>query len=166
MNIALLHYAAPPVVGGVETVLSRQAQQLKRSGHQVLILSGRGQMWDVNIPMRILPHLDSRFPRVLRLKSGLDSGVVPDGFSEMVEQIQNDLKRHFEGIDVLIAHNVASLHKNLALTAALHNLSQLQNSPRMVLWHHDLAWTTTRYRDELHSISVSLGNGNRDEAIF
>ncbi len=51
---------------------------------------------------------------------------------------------------MLIAHNICSLNKNLALTAALHELLTQANAPRVVLWHHDLAWTTPRYRSELH----------------
>ena len=54
-------------------------------------------------------------------------------------------------MDVLIAHNVCSLNKNLALTAALHQLHVSKNLPRLILWHHDLAWTTPRYRSELHN---------------
>ena len=55
-----------------------------------------------------------------------------------------------KGCDVLIAHNVASLQKNLALTAALHEAYKMPGFPTLILWHHDLAWTTPRYRDELH----------------
>ncbi len=51
---------------------------------------------------------------------------------------------------MVIAHNVASLHKNLALTTALFGLSQEPDSPRFILWHHDLAWNAARYQDELH----------------
>ncbi len=50
----------------------------------------------------------------------------------------------------MICHNVCSLNKNLALTAAIRGISQTQNTPRLILWHHDLAWTTPRYRQELH----------------
>jgi glycosyltransferase involved in cell wall biosynthesis len=50
----------------------------------------------------------------------------------------------------LIAHNVCSLNKNLALTAALHQLHSSKRLPRLILWHHDLAWTTARYLPELH----------------
>jgi len=50
----------------------------------------------------------------------------------------------------LIAHNVCSLNKNLALTAALHKLHISKKLPRLILWHHDLAWTTPRYLPELH----------------
>ncbi|MCI0355229.1 MAG: glycosyltransferase, partial [Acidobacteria bacterium] len=53
-------------------------------------------------------------------------------------------------MDVVVAHNVCSLHKNLALTAALHILSQEPGAPGFILWHHDLAWGTPRYRAELH----------------
>jgi len=50
----------------------------------------------------------------------------------------------------LIAHNVCSLNKNLALTAALHQLHGSNKLPRLIVWHHDLAWTTPRYQAELH----------------
>ena len=42
------------------------------------------------------------------------------------------------------------MNKNLALTAALKRFSQKEGSPRLVLWHHDLAWTTPRYQAELY----------------
>jgi glycosyltransferase involved in cell wall biosynthesis len=51
---------------------------------------------------------------------------------------------------VLIAHNVCSLNKNLALTTALHDLLEATGMPLMILWHHDLAWTTPQYQPELH----------------
>jgi glycosyltransferase involved in cell wall biosynthesis len=51
----------------------------------------------------------------------------------------------------LIAHNVGSLHKNLPLTAALNQAYQAPSFPRLILWHHDLAWTTPRYRREMHA---------------
>jgi len=38
----------------------------------------------------------------------------------------------------------------LALTAVLHEEYNKPDFPHLVLWHHDLAWTTPRYRDELH----------------
>lgn len=150
MNIALIHYAAPPVVGGVETVMARQAQLLFRAGHQVRILAGRGAAWDEHIPVQILPRLDSRHPQVLQIKASLDAGKVPGEFSQLVRQIEADLRQALAGTAVVIAHNVASLHKNLALTAALYDLSQSPPAPRLILWHHDLAWTAPRYQAELH----------------
>jgi glycosyltransferase involved in cell wall biosynthesis len=151
MKIVLLHYTAPPVVGGVETVIARQAQQLARAGHQVRIFAGRGQTWDARIPVECLSLIDPRNPRVLKAKSSLDAGTVPAGFGDLVLQIEGELHRALHGAPVVIAHNVASLNKNLALTAALYNLSQEDSGLRLILWHHDLAWNTQRYLPELHN---------------
>lgn len=150
MKIALIHYAAPPIVGGVETVLARQAQQFARSGHQVLILAGRGESWDARIAVELIPELDSRHPQVLKIKTSLDAGVIPPDFQPLCDHIQHQLHQALEGCDVVIVHNAASLHKNLPLTAALYNLSQQERAPHFILWHHDLAWTSERYLPELH----------------
>ncbi|MCK6539768.1 MAG: glycosyltransferase family 4 protein [Anaerolineales bacterium] len=150
MKIALLHYSSPPIVGGVESVLAHHASLMTKAGHEVTILAGRGEVFDERIGIRILPRCDSRHPDVLEVKGFLDAGKRTPIFEELRESIKRDLLEALAGYDVLIAHNVASLHKNLALTAALHEIYQTPRFPRLILWHHDLAWTTPRYRHELH----------------
>jgi mannosylglucosylglycerate synthase len=151
MKIVLLHYAAAPIVGGVETVMARHARLMTEHGHHVCIVAGRGSQMDANVEFALVPEADSRHPEVLRLKAELDAGRVPPGFEALVERLRTALARHAAEADVLIAHNVCSLNKNLALTAALHRISRDSEMPRLILWHHDLAWTTPRYRDELHN---------------
>ena len=41
-TVALLHYTAPPVVGGVEQVLGQHARLLAEAGHAVRVVAGRG----------------------------------------------------------------------------------------------------------------------------
>jgi glycosyltransferase involved in cell wall biosynthesis len=120
------------------------------AGHQVCILAGRGERIDRRIPLYRMPLLDSRHPEVLKAKAALDAGKIPDDFQDLVTAIAGTLHEALAGVDVLVAHNVCSLHKNLALTAALYELNTRADAPRLVLWHHDLAWTTPRYRSELH----------------
>ncbi len=150
MNIVLMHYTAPPEVGGVETSIARQAQLLARAGHQVRIVTGRGETWNARIPVEIIPLLDYRHPQVLRVKASLDAGEVPEDFQPLVDSIQARLERAVEGADVVIAHNVASLHRNLAFTAALYNIFHQNDTPRLILWHHDLAWTIPRFQRQIH----------------
>ena len=150
MKIALLHYSAPPVVGGVESVLGHHARLMARAGHHVRILAGRGQQTDPQIEFISIPLLDSRHPTILNLKAALDQGSRPGEFEETAQEIERALGEALDGVDLLIAHNVCSLHKNLALTAALEALSRKPGSPRLIAWHHDLAWTTPRYHAELH----------------
>jgi glycosyltransferase involved in cell wall biosynthesis len=150
MHVALLHYAAPPVVGGVESVLAHQARLLADAGYQVTVIAGRGQQTDQRIAFHSLPLADSRHPDVLAVKADLDRGQVPPGYEPLVQALIADLQPALAGVKILIAHNVCSLNKNLALTDALHRLNGQPGIPRLVLWHHDLAWTTPRYRAELH----------------
>ena len=146
MHIALLHYSVPPIVGGVESVLAHHARLLSAAGHTVHLFAARGDGLSTEIPLIQLPLIDSRHPWVLEAKAELDRGVVPANFETLTTEITRDLQAVLTDVDVLIAHNVCSLNKNLALTAAIARL----NRPRIMLWHHDLAWTTPRYRAELH----------------
>jgi mannosylglucosylglycerate synthase len=150
MKIALLHYSSPPIVGGVESVLAQHARMMTDAGHEVTIFAGRGEIFDERVKVRILPRLDSRHPDVMEVKEFLDAGKHTPAFEMLREQIKRELLDELRGCDVLIAHNVASLHKNLALTAALHAEHNKPGFPHLILWHHDLAWTTPRYRAELH----------------
>lgn len=150
MQIALIHYSSPPIVGGVESVLAAHANLLADRGHDVRVIAGRGAQWRADISVHLLPLADSRHPDVLALKSALDVGSVPPEFTTLVETLVARLESALAGCDVVIAHNVCSLNKNLALTAALYTLSQQPGAPAFVLWHHDLAWTTPRYAAELH----------------
>lgn len=151
MHVALIHYSAPPVVGGVESVLAQHARLMQQAGHAVRILAARGAASTPEIPLESLPLIDSRHPRVLAVKAELDAGRVPTEFEELTRDIARDLQAALIDADVLIAHNVCSLNKNLALTAAIQQLVRQSDRPRVILWHHDLAWTTPRYRAELHA---------------
>ena len=150
MKIVLLHYAAPPIIGGVESVMGHHANLMHQAGYQVLILAGRGEQVDENIPFMSIPLLDSRHPDILKAKASLDQGIVPLEFDRLVATIAESLRKILSPTDILIAHNVCSLNKNLMLTAALKLMMQKPGAPRLILWHHDLAWTTPRYTNELH----------------
>ena len=150
MKIALLHYSAPPVVGGVESVIGHHARLMAGDGHEVYIIAGRGEQTDQRVGYIQFPLADSRHPIVTSIKSRLDKGVVPQEFNKYVDELFQMLLESISDTDCLIAHNVCSLNKNLILTAALKKISEELPSLRFILWHHDLAWTTARYRDELH----------------
>lgn len=150
MKIALLHYSSPPIVGGVESVIAHHARLMTKAGHMVTIISGRGESFHERIPVKTIPLIDSRHHDVMVVKKQLDGGKCTQDFYELRERIQSTLLDEVKEFDLLIAHNVASLHKNLALTAAIFEGNKQPGFPRLILWHHDLAWTTNRYRHELY----------------
>lgn len=150
MNIAILHYSVPPIVGGVESVIAHHARLMTNDGHSVRLIAARGEAMNEHIPLTAIPLADSRHDRVLQVKMELDHGEVTENFKLLRDELVSELETALSGIDVLIAHNVCSLNKNLALTAAIHQLHGSKKLPRLILWHHDLAWATPRYLPELH----------------
>jgi glycosyltransferase involved in cell wall biosynthesis len=141
-----LHYASPPVVGGVESTIAHQARILTDLGYPVRVISGNGATFDDRIDVRIYPLFGSKHPDVLATKAQLDSGVVPPDFEALVERQRQALCEALEGCDACIAHNVPTLNKNLALSVALSRIE----SVRILAWCHDLAWANPQYLPELH----------------
>ncbi len=150
MKIVLIHYSALPVVGGVESVIGHHARLMTEAGYEVRIVAGRGEQADARVQFVRVPLADSRHPAVTGIKKQLDLGIIPPEFDACVAELTRILFEIVSDADCLIAHNVCSLNKNLILTAALKKLSETVTHPKMILWHHDLAWTTPRYRHELH----------------
>jgi glycosyltransferase involved in cell wall biosynthesis len=151
LSIALVHYTAPPVIGGVESVVAHHARWMHAAGHSVRIVAGRGDPACLPVPFVQIPLADSRHPHIEALKAELDAGRPPPELDNLTSQLEASLATVLQDTDIVLAHNVCSLHKNLALTAALHRLYSSHALRRLILWHHDLAWTTPRYRVDLHN---------------
>ncbi len=150
MEILLIHYSAPPVVGGVESVIAQHARLMANAGHSVRILAGRGAQVDPHIPFVQVPLADSLHPEILAVKAELDAGRVPKAFEELTSRLTLILDQAIGRAEIVICHNVCSLNKNLVLTAALKRFFERKKRVRPIIWNHDLAWTTTRYQSELH----------------
>lgn len=148
--IGLLHYTAPPVVGGVESVMAHHARLLAEAGHAVCMIAARGDTHIPNVEFKKIPLVDSRDPEIMGMKGHLDRGEVPPNFAVLVDRIAVELQTAVSHLDYLIAHNICSLHKNLALTAALRQVCQQPDAPHLIIWHHDLACATPRYADEVY----------------
>lgn len=144
-RIALLHYAAPPGVGGVEVTVAHHARILSDLGYTVRVIAGQGTLFDSRVEMIIHPLIGSHDPRIRTIKQTLDRGEVSPLFEVLTAEITGVLADALAGCTMCIVHNAHTLHKNLPLTAALHRLKL----PLIALCH-DLAWTNDQYRAELY----------------
>ncbi len=142
-RIGILHYSVPPIIGGVEVTIAAHARLLREHGYAVKLVAGRGD------DATIIPELDSRHPRVENIQRELNRGNVPNEFHALVQEIFVALEKQLRDVDVLIAHNVATLHKNLALTTALHQLITTREI-KFIAWCHDFAWDDPVYANEVH----------------
>ncbi|HET7010529.1 MAG TPA: glycosyltransferase family 4 protein [Anaerolineales bacterium] len=150
MRVGLLHYSGPPTIGGVESTMAHQARFLVAAGWRPRLLVGSGEAFDERLELRCLPRLSSTDPEVLEVKAELDVGRVTSRFEALRSVIRDDLRQATGDLDAMIVHNALSLHKNLALTAALWDLWRERAWPKLIAWHHDLAWDRSDYIDQLH----------------
>ncbi len=135
MKIAILHYTSWPEIGGVENVAHDQAALLCRQGHEVLLISGQGKDPDDGYAFTTPKQLAPDYPLHLDVRKILDSGQADQNFNKYRAELVELLRPMFKEADVTIVHNIFTMHFNLPLTLALHDLSK---EFRMIAWTHDL----------------------------
>ena len=147
-GIALLHYTAPSILGGVEQVLGAHAAGLRALGAEVTIVAGRGRV-AAGTRLARVPELDSRHPAVLRDFAALARGEVTPGHAALADRIERRLRTVLAKVDRVVVHNAFTLHKNPALTVALARLAR-ERPGAFVAWTHDLAWRDEQYAAQRH----------------
>jgi len=134
--VALLHYTAPPIVGGVEAVLARQARLLAALGYRVRVVAGVAELEAPGVEVVVIPPMYGRHPEIAPLQAALMDGRCPADFPRWRERLRAALSEALRGVEVAILHNVCTLDKNLVLSAALYDL--VAHEPRRWIgWHHD-----------------------------
>jgi len=149
-RLAILHYAAPPTIGGVESTIAAHARLFADHGYAVKIIAGRGEPFDARVSLETIPHLDSRDASVEQINRELARGAVTPAFDALVMTIRHALARALADVDICLAHNIATLHKNLALTVALREIARA-GRPRLIAWCHDFAWDDPVYASEIRA---------------
>jgi mannosylglucosylglycerate synthase len=151
LSTAFLHYSAPPVVGGVETVMAAHAQIFLRHGYPVTMIVGDGEVSALpgGTQLVVIPELSTQHPEILAISAELEKGNVPAAFEPMKQRIQSILGPLLSGFERLIVHNVFTKHFNLPLTAALFSLREEGALPKCLAWCHDLTWTSAASRKKV-----------------
>ena len=149
---AILHYTAPPIVGGVEAVIQAHARQFFRAGYPVTVIAGRGEQTALPSGTSFvrIPEMDSQHPQVAQMGAMLEQGEVPSAFDDMINRLIEALTSALGRSDNVMVHNVFTKHFNLPLTAALHYLLDAGAIRRCIAWCHDFTWTSPSSRARVH----------------
>ena len=152
-RIAILHYSASPVIGGVEAVIDAHAAAFVQAGHAVTVIAGRGapDALPAGTDFILIPEMDSQHPRILAASRLLEAGDVPDDFEALVELLSKALRSLLAQMDNVIVHNIFTKHFNLPLTAALHRLLDADAIRHGIAWCHDFTWTSPHSRTKVHA---------------
>ena len=148
LQIAILHYSAPPIVGGVEAVIQAHAHSLIKAGFQVTVIAGRGEIQALPDGTRfeLIPEMDSQHPEILQTSLELEQGRVPAQFESLVTYLEATLAPILVPFDNIIVHNVFTKHFNLPLTTALIRLLDKGSLHGCIAWCHDFTWTSPHSR--------------------
>ena len=107
---------------------------LSGAGHPVRVIAGRGDC-------ELIPELDSRHPEVEALTERLAAGADVSGeFESLSRRIAESLSGALREVDLVLVHNVLTMHFNLPLAQALS-----RSGKALLAWTHDLAWSNPRY---------------------
>jgi glycosyltransferase involved in cell wall biosynthesis len=149
---AMLHYSAPPVIGGVEAVIRAHAWVFVESGYPATVVVGRGEVEALPSGTGFVrvPEVDSLHPAIARASAALEQGQVPPDFEELTARLAENLAPVLSRFDVVIVHNVFTKHFNLPLTAALYRLLDTGAIRHGIAWCHDLTWTSPGSRSQVH----------------
>ncbi|MEA3211881.1 MAG: hypothetical protein QOE70_4938 [Chthoniobacter sp.] len=165
VRIVLLHYTFTPVIGGVELVMAEHARLFAEAGHEVTIICGHGNEAPPRegshqpllrivpedferpapqspAPVRtvVVPELDAHSPSAARAQAVAEAGDASgSAFTSCVAALLTILRPRFAEHDVVILHNVLTMHFHMALTAALWRLADELPAVRFIAWVHDLA---------------------------
>lgn len=150
-SVGIMHYTAPPVVGGVEAVIQAHLEVLTAHGHPVRVIAGRGNSRDfpAGAELQSIPEIDSQHPAVVSISAQLERGEIPDEFIVLRDQLVEKIAPLVDGLDHLIVHNLFTKHFNLPLTAAIYQLLDKNQITDCIAWCHDFTWTSPNSRSKV-----------------
>ncbi len=120
MRLAIIHYSAPPVIGGVERVIAEQARALSRLGHQVTLICGNDDACVEGITVVQAQELN------------------PQASATFAALLQEQ--------DAVIVHNLFTMPFNLTATRRLRELAAQSPQVRWFNWVHDVAAVNPAYQ--------------------
>ena len=152
MKVAILHYSAPPVVGGVESVIQAHSQLMTAAGYPVTVLAGAGDVKAMppGTDFVMIPELGTRHPDIVQASLELEQGRYPVNFNALVADIASQIEHKIRSADRVIVHNIFTKHFNLPLTAAVCNLLDEGKLRGCIAWCHDFSWTSPHSRSRVY----------------
>ncbi len=132
--VSILHYSALPVIGGVEFIIDRHSKLMREDGFDVSIIAGDGE------PDILIPELKAS--NYKKIQEEILRGREPENFEDEVEKLKKKLIQAISSSNLLIVHNLFTMHFNLVATAALCDLAR---EIKTIGWVHDISYIDPTY---------------------
>ena len=150
---AIIHYSAPPTIGGVEGVIAAHSRIFVKEGYPITVIAGRGKRSALpeGTDFIKLPLIDSQNKAVLKVNEELEKGFAGSSYEKLQNEIKGQLNKALADVDNVIVHNLLSKNYNLAATEAIISLYEERKIPNLIAWCHDFSLRSTRDIKSLHN---------------
>lgn len=137
-KIALLHYAFPPQIGGVEVLMEQHALLLSEAGHDVKVLTGIGLTQTEPYKVVVRQELQSILAQSPELYDRILVEGVRDGeYTLLVARISSMLEEELADREVIIVHNMLTLVHNTPFIEAFSSYIKKYPEKKIIAWVHD-----------------------------
>ncbi len=135
-SIALIHFAYPPNIGGVEILMREHATVLAELGYSVRILTGDGTSQNHKINVSVFPEFQSIQSFNPELQEQISNGEITDDFYALSKDIHSTLTRELKDVDTIIIHNMMTVSRNLAFIHAFFEYAR-DSKKNIIIYVHD-----------------------------
>jgi len=155
-KIALLHFAYPPNIGGVETLIHQHVQVLSNLDFEVTVITGSGEETNPKVKLIVIPEFQSvmNFNPFLQEKI-LEKGIIDNDFYDLADQISQKLEKNLENIDIIVIHNMITIVRNLPFIYAFKNYVKKYPNKKYVGWIHDHSYINEFQIKDLDKVANS-----------
>ena len=149
-QIIITHYTLPPVVGGVESILSSQAKLFASKGYHVTLLAGEGKIEESNIKTSIIPELSPYNPHIRSFQRIMKLGSLPESYELRLKNLSRKIEAYVGDINNIIIHNIMTMPFNLTATEAFRNFIEQHPDKHFYIWTHDIAWIMDDHKNYVY----------------
>jgi len=163
-----VHYTAPPgKVAGVEVVMDYHSRILTEEGYEIRLIFGKGGGLEYKgLKEFEVSLLSPENPRVQKVqKKILEKHKETEEFEKLKEEIKQELRKLFSGLNSCIVHNIPSMPFNFAATAAINELAD-EMKTRFIFWLHDTILVREEWQDYVGKFPLTLLHHKNQRITF
>lgn len=155
-RVALLHFAYPPHIGGVEILLQEHAILLSEFGYEVTVLTGSGKSTYPAVTVQEHEAFQSLYTSLPELQDKLlKKGIIDDEFHQVSRQTEELLETVLRDQDFVIVHNMLTIPRNLPFIDAFHRYANRHTDKHIIIWVHDHYYILENKQRDIPSIASS-----------
>ncbi|HRN70722.1 MAG TPA: glycosyltransferase family 4 protein [Candidatus Woesebacteria bacterium] len=155
-RIALLHFAYPPSIGGVELLMREHAYLLDEFGYEVTIVTGSGHEDNPNIKVKEISELQSILSFDPKLQQKIFAGNLDEDFDQLVDLLSKKLDQTLQSEEIIIIHNMSTVSRNLAFIQALKSYTFKHPEKKFIMYTHDHMYIGEEAVKNIDSVAHSL----------